>query len=122
MELKNLIERATEIRNKYQKLEQKLHGKTWGTEQLMGGLVTDIGNLMRVVMAKEGYRQLKDKDIDKELAHQFSDCLWSLLVLSSKYDINLEKEFLRTMDLLDEAIENKEKDLKTHNITKSSTS
>jgi NTP pyrophosphatase (non-canonical NTP hydrolase) len=43
-------------------------------------------------------------DIDTKLAHELSDCLWSVLVLASKYNIDLETEFLKTMDELDKRI------------------
>jgi NTP pyrophosphatase (non-canonical NTP hydrolase) len=44
-------------------------------------------------------------DVDEKLAHELSDCLWSILVLADKYKIDLSKEFKKTMDLLDERIE-----------------
>ncbi|MEK7611138.1 MAG: nucleotide pyrophosphohydrolase [Patescibacteria group bacterium] len=109
MELRKLIDRGIEVREKYHKLEEELYGAAWGREQVMEGFVGDVGALMKIVMAKEGYRQLGDKDVDKELAHELSDCLWSLLVLASKYNVDIEKEFLNTMKYLDERITNKER-------------
>lgn len=109
MQLSDLTKRAIEIRNKYDIANQEMYGKAWNTEQVMEGLVGDIGALMKIVMAKEGWRQLGDKDIDKELKHEMSDCLWCLLVLASKYDIDLESEFLKVMDYLSERIDRREK-------------
>ena len=44
-------------------------------------------------------------NVDSKLAHELSDCLWSVLVLASKYNINLETEFMKTMDELDSRID-----------------
>ena len=109
MQLNDLIKRAIEIRNKYDVAEQEMYGKVWSTEQIMEGFVGDVGDLMKIVMAKQGWRQLGDKNIDKELKHELADCLWSLLVLSSKYGIDLEGEFLKVMDYLSERIDRREK-------------
>lgn len=62
----------------------------------MQGFVGDVGDLMKLVMAKSGVRTIPDTD--RKLAHELSDCLWSVLVLARLYDVDLEKEFLRTMD------------------------
>ncbi len=68
----------------------------------MEGLVGDIGDLMKLVMAKEGWRA--GDDIDNKLAHELSDCLWVLLVLADRYNIKLDETFLKTMDELDSRI------------------
>lgn len=62
----------------------------------MQGFVGDVGDLMKLVMAKSGMRAIPDAD--RKLAHELSDCLWSVLVLARLYDVDLEKEFLHTMD------------------------
>jgi NTP pyrophosphatase (non-canonical NTP hydrolase) len=40
--------------------------------------------------------------VDRKLAHELSDCLWSVLVLARAYGVDLEKEFLGTMNELEE--------------------
>jgi NTP pyrophosphatase (non-canonical NTP hydrolase) len=57
--------------------------------------VGDVGDLMKLVMAKAGARHIADTD--KKLAHELSDCLWSVLVLAKEYNVDLEKEFFATM-------------------------
>jgi NTP pyrophosphatase (non-canonical NTP hydrolase) len=54
-------------------------------------------------MAKHGLREMDD--VDNKLAHELSDCLWSILVLASKYRIDLAAEFMKTMDQLDARID-----------------
>jgi len=68
----------------------------------MAGMVGDVGDLIKLVMAKEG---LRNKDnVDKRLAHEMADCLWCLLVLADNYGIDLEKEFGKTMVELEERL------------------
>jgi len=54
---------------------------------------------MKLIMAKEGFRQ--GENVDAKLAHELSDCLWSVLVLARHYGIDLETEFIRTMNDLE---------------------
>ncbi len=109
MEVNILIQRAKAIREKYDVANKEMYGVVWSAEQVMEGLVGDIGDLMKLVMAKQGYRQLGDKDINKELAHEISDCLWAIFVLASKYNIDIESEFMNSMDKLDERIEKRDR-------------
>jgi len=104
MDFKQLQQRAIEIREKYSELEQKQTGRSWSNEQLMAGFVGDIGDLSKLVMAKEGVRDIEDVDV--KLAHELSDCLWSILVLAHNYNVDLEASFLKTMDELEKRIEN----------------
>ena len=99
METAKLTERAMEIRQRFAAFEQAKFKKEWTKEEVMQGFVVDVGDLMKLVMAKSGIRHVED--VDRKLAHELSDCLWCVLVLSKMYGIDLEKEFMKTMDELD---------------------
>lgn len=103
MDFKQIQSRALEVREKYSQLEQQKKGKSWSNSQLMEGFVGDVGDLMKLVMAKEGVRDVEN--VDEKLAHELSDCLWSVLVLANKYEIDLEASFMKTMNELEERIE-----------------
>lgn len=103
MNLDELQKRAIEIRTKYDILNQKKRGVTWNEQQLMAGFVGDVGDLSKIIMAKHKLRAMDD--VDKKLAHELSDCLWSILVLANKYNIDLTKEFQKTMEELDGRID-----------------
>lgn len=92
-----------EVREKFELYEKKNIGRAWGREQIMEGLMVDIGDLTKLVMAEEGYRKVDD--MDEKLEHKLSDCLWSFIVLSVKCGIDLEKAFLGTTSELDRMIE-----------------
>lgn len=103
MDFRTLSQRAIEIRNKYSQLEKKKKGREWTNLNLMEGFVGDVGDLMKLIMAKEGVRDVEN--VDDKLAHELSDCLWSILVLADKYGIDLEQSFMKTMDELENRIE-----------------
>lgn len=96
MELDALIQRAWEVREKYAAFEQARFGKSWSREEIALGFVGDVGDLMKLVMAKEGAREITDTDA--RLAHELADCLWAILVLSKAYSVDLQAAFLDTMD------------------------
>src|SRR5687768_10903855 len=107
MDIEKLSERAMEIRKRFAEFEVAKFRREWTKEEVMQGFVVDVGDLMKLVMAKSGIRQVDD--VEGKLAHELSDCLWCVLVLSRMYDIDIEKAFLRTMDELDAWIAERKK-------------
>ena len=105
MELDDLTQKALTIRAKYAQFEEQTYGKKWTGEQLAQGFVGDVGDLMKLIMAREGLRIIPD--VESKLAHELSDCLWSILVLASHYKVDLESSFLKTMDDLEQHIDAK---------------
>jgi NTP pyrophosphatase (non-canonical NTP hydrolase) len=107
MQFEEIQGRAVQVRKEYDTLNAK-RGVTWNEQNLMSGFVGDVGDLSKIIMAKHGLRGMDD--IDEKLAHELSDCLWSVLVLADKYKIDIASEFLKNMDSL------------SHRIAKESTS
>ena len=103
MEFKSLIARAIAIRNKYAEFEKERYGREWTKEELMLGFMKDIGDLAKIVQAKEGVRRIED--VDNALGHELADCLWSIIILADKYEIDLEAAFVKTMNELDAHLE-----------------
>ena len=103
MRFEDLQRQAVAVHDKYDKLNQQQRGLSWNEQQLMAGFVGDVGVLSKIIMAKHGLRDMDD--VDQKLAHELSDCLWSVLVLAHKYGINLETEFTKTMNELSKKID-----------------
>jgi NTP pyrophosphatase (non-canonical NTP hydrolase) len=101
MKFEDLLKMAIEVRRKYDRLNAK-RGVAWDEQNLMSGFVGDVGDLSKIIMAKHGLRDMED--VDAKLAHELSDCLWSVLVLADKYGIDLAHEFTKTMNNLDQRI------------------
>jgi NTP pyrophosphatase (non-canonical NTP hydrolase) len=99
MELSQLTERAMEIHRSFALTAQANNKRSWTREEVMQGFVGDVGDLMKLVMAKTGVRPADD--VDRKLAHELSDCLWSMLVLARLYNVDLEKEFFFTMSKIE---------------------
>ena len=100
MEFKTLADRATAIRRQYRDDEQRRYGRSWTDEEIALGFVGDVGDLVKLVQAKNGVREIPD--VDQRLAHELADCLWSILTLANTYGIDLEQAFLHTMDDLEQ--------------------
>lgn len=102
MDFKQIVQQALEVRKQYQNLEIKKYGREWSREEIAQGFVGDVGDLMKLITAKSGVRDISG--VDSKLSHKLSDCLWSIIILSNKYGIDLEKSFLETMNSLNEKI------------------
>lgn len=104
MKFEKIVDRAREVRRGYAKLEKEKYGKKWEAQQLMQGFVGDVGDLSKLVTAKEGLRDVND--VDDKLEHELADCLWSVMALADEYGIDIKKAFLKNMDRLEERIKN----------------
>jgi len=102
MEFQDLRRRAVAIRQQYAELEQERYGRSWTGEELALGFVGDVGDLVKLVMAASGVRDIPDARL--KLEHELADCLWSVLALADAYGVDLERAFVRTMDELEQHI------------------
>lgn len=98
MKFEDILKRAVEVRKRYDELNAS-RGVTWNEQNLMSGFVGDVGDLSKIIMAKQGLRHMEDVDV--KLAHELADCLWSILVIADKYGVELAKEFEKTMKELE---------------------
>ncbi len=99
MEFQEVQQRAMEIRQRYAGLEQAKYGRSWSGEEIAMGFVGDVGDLMKLVMAQHGVRDIANSK--EKLAHELADCLWAVIVLADIYGVDLERAFLTTMDDLE---------------------
>ncbi|MEI7741713.1 MAG: nucleotide pyrophosphohydrolase [bacterium] len=101
MDFEEIKKRAVEVQVKYNALNAE-KGKKWGAREYTEGLVGDVGDLMKLMQAREGYRDKGDHDA--KIKHELSDCLWAVIVIADQLGIDLEKDFLIGMNALDERI------------------
>ena len=99
MDFQEITKRALFIRGQYVEFEKQHYGESWTSEEIALGLVGDVGDLAKLVMAESGRRDIPDSK--SKLEHELADCLWSIIVLANNHDIDLEKSFLKTMDSLE---------------------
>ncbi len=91
-----LSARAQVVRQRFSAFETDQIGREWTTAEIMSGFVVDVGDLTRLVMAATGARHIDD--LESKLEHELSDCLWSVLVLAEKLDVDLGRAFEATME------------------------
>lgn len=92
-DIKVLEQRALEIRRRYDELNKRESGVSWDAQKLANGFKKNVEDLIAIV---------SKKNIDrKKLEHELSDCLWSVLVISRKLDVDIERAFWATMAELD---------------------
>ena len=103
MEFEAIIQRALSIRKLYQVYETQRYGAPWSNEELALGFVGDVGDLVKLVMAQSGRRNIPDAQA--RLAHELADCLWSVIVLADRHGVDLEAAFLKTMDELEDHLQ-----------------
>lgn len=101
--LKTLMDRAEDVRQKYEEQNAKDGKPAWRIRDYAMGFVGDVGDLQKLIMAKENLRDIAD--VDAKLAHELADCLWSILVIAGYYGLDLEKEFKETMKYISERID-----------------
>jgi NTP pyrophosphatase (non-canonical NTP hydrolase) len=96
-DITKLQNRAMEIRRRYDELEKTRDGQPWDSLKLAHGFKKDVTDLIEIMVSKP---------IDeKKLRHELADCLWSVLVISRKLGVDIERSFWTTMLELDNRID-----------------
>lgn len=96
-DIKVLEQRAMEIRRRYDELERQKNRQPWTAGKLARGFKKDVGELLTIVE-----QDMVDR---KKLSHELADCLWSVIVIARKLDVDIERVFWTRMGELDNKIE-----------------
>ena len=99
MDLADLQARARAVADRYDRHHVAAGRAPWSTGELALGFVGDVGDLAKLVMAVDGRREIPDAR--ERLGHELADCLWSVLVLADRYDVDLVAEFGRMTEGID---------------------
>jgi hypothetical protein len=87
--LSQAVARSRKIREAYHRLELKHHGSEWTVEEDALAFLTDAGLVGRLTMAQQG-RWPVAKAAAGELEHKLGECLWWLMVLAERMEIDAE--------------------------------
>jgi len=71
-------------------LEKQYHGKEWTVEEDDLAFLTDAGLIGRLTMAQQG-RWPKSGATDSEFEHKLGECLWWLIILAERTNIDINK-------------------------------
>jgi len=99
MELQKIIHRALDLRRQYEIKETSLYGSPHTSVDIAQGFSGDVNNLVKLVMAEQGQRQIANSK--EKLEAQLAHCLWSVVVLAEIHHVNLETAFMEAMDRLE---------------------
>jgi len=103
MDFKEIITKTRQIKRLYDKLNYQENYKSWGISEYTQGLVGDVGDLTKLIMAKKGLR-FAGSDVDEKIKQELSDCLLSILIIADELKIDMENEFIKTIEHLQEKI------------------
>lgn len=101
MEFKDLMEQAVRIRKQYHRLEVENHQTEWSVEEDALAFLTDAGLVGRLVMDHE--KRWPKPNSEGQLEHKLAECMWWLMVIAERSNIELEHEMKRLFDQLEEA-------------------
>ena len=102
--LRELTNQAIAVKNHYDNARKESGKEVWNVQNRMSGLVGDVGALSKLIMMKHGLRGAPE-NIDELLAHELSDCLFSVMVIAKELNIDLEEAFSKTTGELHARIE-----------------
>lgn len=88
MDITQIIERSKKIRTAYHKLETQHHGSEWTVEEDALAFLTDAGLVGRHTMSQQ--ERWPAKNTNTELEHKLGECIWWLVVLADRMNINIE--------------------------------
>lgn len=88
MNFNKIIERCVSIRESYRKLEEQYHGEKWSVLEDALAFLTDAGLVGRLTMSQQE-RWPNGSNTEAELEHKLSECIWWLIVLAERMDIDI---------------------------------
>ncbi|MFJ9034552.1 hypothetical protein ACIRQP_40150 [Streptomyces sp. NPDC102274] len=95
--------RALEVRAQYERIEQRVLGRTWTLPELALGFTSDAAYVGRLVLAAERTWGI-DGDVDAELRHKLAESLWWVFVLAERLDIDMPQAYEVTMDRIGDGL------------------
>ncbi len=100
MNFGEVVERSVKIRKLYHQLERQNHGTEWAVEEDALAFLTDAGLVGRLTMSQQ-QRWPKGGNTVSELEHKLSECVWWLIVLAERMNIDINEsldEFLSKLE------------------------
>lgn len=103
MEFGELVKKTRKLKQAYAVLNRTEGYKTWGLQEHLQAFVGDVGDLQKLVLAKRGF-SFSEKDTDQKLARELSDCLWAIITIADELEIDIEEQYLLTLENLENKI------------------
>jgi NTP pyrophosphatase (non-canonical NTP hydrolase) len=104
MEIDDATDLARRVRHLYHAIETAHEGSPWTVKDDMLGLVNDVGTVARLVMASEG-RWAPEGDVPTLLQGKLAECLWWILVLADRLDVDIDDAYAATLGAIESRLE-----------------
>lgn len=89
IDFNEIIKRSKKIRESYHQLERQHHGSEWTVEEDALAFLTDAGLVGRHTMSQQ--ERWPAKNTEKELEHKLGECIWWLIVLADRMNIDIKE-------------------------------
>ncbi len=100
--LPQLMEQACTIRAGYHRLEEKHHGSRWTVEEDALAFLTDAALVGRLAMAQQ--QRWPASNSEGQLEHKLAECLWWLMVLAERMEIDLPAALHTFLDTTEQKV------------------
>jgi hypothetical protein len=104
MDLASMSKQAIHLRNLYHQIEESSLGRVWSLEEDMIGFAADVGIIGRLVLAASGTWDY-GSDMQAELKRKIPECIWWLLVLSSRLGIDIAESYQSFTEELEKTLQ-----------------
>ena len=91
MEFKELLAHTRAVRQQYEAVTAARGEPVWNHRDHALAFVGDVGDVVKLVMAMEGSREIPDAAA--KLPHDLVDCLWAVMAIADCYGIDLDAAF-----------------------------
>ncbi|MNC06283.1 hypothetical protein D3C76_111360 [compost metagenome] len=102
MNFSEAVERSSQLRKLYHNLERQYHQTEWTVEEDALAFLTDAGLVGRLTMSQQG-RWPAGKS-ESELEHKLGECMWWLIVLAERMNIDIRDVFERFLSTTEERL------------------
>lgn len=99
MDIAAATAKATDLAALFDRLNEANGQRAWSGLDLALGFVGDVGDLVRQVQVAENVRTYPGGR--EALEHELADCLWSVLMLADRYEVDLAAAFDKTTSQLE---------------------
>lgn len=97
-DIEKMSDRAAEIAALYEQSNIEAGRKVWEARDYLDGMIGDIGDLTKLLMARDGLRDIDD--IETKIDHELDDVQWSLYLLYRKLGRIPGATFMESMNAL----------------------
>ena len=98
MNIEELKQKAVSINDLYKKYDESRGKEPASVESIVMQYVSDVGDLSRYITKHE--RGDTEENFKENISRELAEALSHVLVLSYKYDVNLEEAFLKEYNRL----------------------